>query len=53
MRETVILAFCTRIAGAGVVAGVALSEVFSTLTLKQQPFGTFITAVLVTLKKFA
>jgi hypothetical protein len=50
---TVKLAFCTNIAGAGVVAGVALSLVFSTLTLKQQPFGTLIIAVDVTLKKFS
>jgi hypothetical protein len=39
--------------GAGVVAGVTLSEVFSTLTLKQQPLGTLIIAVLVTLKKLS
>ena len=35
------------------VAGVALSEVFSTEILKQQPLGTVIIAVLVTLKKFS
>ena len=40
-------------AGAGVVAGVALSEVFSTERLKQHPLGTFMIAVLVTLKKFS
>jgi len=32
---------------------VALSEVFSTDTLKQHPLGTLIIAVLVTLKKFS
>jgi hypothetical protein len=36
-----------------VVAGVRLSDVFSTDTLKQQHFGTVIIAVLVTLKKFS
>lgn len=49
MRETVKFAFCTLIAGAGVV-GSAASDVFSTEILKQQPRGTVIIAVLVTLK---
>jgi hypothetical protein len=39
--------------GAGVVAGSALSDTFSTLTLKQHPLGTLMIAVLVTLKKFS
>ena len=34
------------------MAGVALSDVFSTETLKQHPFGTVMIAVDVTLKKF-
>jgi hypothetical protein len=38
------------IGGAGVVVGVALVLVFSTLILKQQPLGTVIIAVEVTLK---
>ena len=37
--------------GAGVVAGVALSDVFSTDMLKQQPLGTVIIAVDVTFPK--
>ena len=47
---TVRFAFCTLICGAGVVAGVALSDVFSTDTLKQHPFGIVMIAVDVTLK---
>ena len=50
---TVRLAFWTSICGAGVVAGSADSETFSTDTLKQQHLGTVIIAVEVTLKKFS
>lgn len=49
MRLTVRFAFCTLIAGAG-SAAVAPVLVFSTATVKQQPRGTVMIAVLVTLK---
>jgi hypothetical protein len=50
---TVKFAFCTRIAGAGVVAGVNDSDTFSTEIFWQQHFGTVMIAVDVTLKKFS
>ena len=50
MREIVRFEFCTLIGGAGVVAGSADSDTFSTDTFTQHPLGTVIIAVLVTLK---
>lgn len=53
MRDTVMFAFCTSILGAGVVAGSALSDTLRTDTLRQQPRGTVMIAVLVTQKKLS